>query len=69
MSYSRPNLADPTDRLAHFLSELHNESAPLGWERYRSLAAPLLMKFPIHDVLMDERFSDPAWQPGEAGEL
>lgn len=66
MSYTLPNLDDPKDRLAHFLSELHNDNAPLGWERYRFLASVLLDKFPLVDVLMDDRFSDPHWQPGKS---
>ena len=36
--YSRPDMKNQTDRLAHVLSEMHNDSAPMGWERYRSLA-------------------------------
>ena len=66
MSYTRPDLSNPTDRLADFLSELHNHNAPIGWERYRSLASMLLDKFPLHATLMDPRFADPTWQPGKS---
>lgn len=45
--YSKPDLTNATDRLAHMLSEMHNERAPIGWERYRSLANLLMAKFPI----------------------
>lgn len=63
--YSRPNMSDTTDRLAHMLSEMHNESAPIGWERYRFLANLLLAKLPIRATVMDERFEDHNFQPGE----
>lgn len=63
--YSRPNMDDATDRLAHMLSEMHNDSAPIGWERYRFLANLLMSKFPIRDIVMDERFEDPTFQPGK----
>lgn len=64
--YSKPDLTSATDRLAHILSEMHNDSAPLGWERYRSLANLLLMKFPIEAIVRDEKFFDPNYQPGRA---
>ena len=63
--YSNPNLSDPTDRLAHMLSEMHNDNAPMGWERYRSLASLLMMKLPIKHMVMDERFLDHNFQPGK----
>lgn len=63
--YSKPNLNDATDRLAHMLSEMHNDRAPIGWERYRSLASMLMSKFPIADIVRDERFFDPNFQPGK----
>jgi len=62
--YSRPDMKDAIDRLAHMLSEMHNDSAPIGWERYRSLASLLLAKFPIESVVRNERFFDPGYQPG-----
>lgn len=63
--YSRPNMTDATDRLAHLLSEIHNDSAPIGWERYRSLANALMRKFPIREIVMDERFMEWDFQPGK----
>jgi len=63
--YAKPDMTNATDRLAHMLSEMHNDNAPLGWERYRSLANMLMAKFPIADIVMDERFSDPDFQPGK----
>jgi len=62
--YSKPDMTNPTDRLAHVLSEMHNDNAPLGWERYRSLANLLMAKFPITDIVRDERFLDYDFQPG-----
>ena len=64
--YRRPDMTDATDRLAHMLSEMHNDNAPIGWERYRSLAGMLMAKFPITDIVRDERFFDPNFQPGKA---
>lgn len=63
--YSRPDMTSATDRLAHMLSEMHNDRAPIGWERYRSLANLLMAKFPIKSVVMDEKFMDPDYQPGK----
>lgn len=65
--YSRPDMTNATDRLAHMLSEMHNDSAPMGWERYRSLANLLMAKFPIVSVVQDERFFDPDYQLGKTG--
>ena len=62
--YSKPDMANATDRLAHMLSEMHNDRAPIGWERYRSLANLLMSKFPIESIVRDERFFDPMFQPG-----
>lgn len=62
--YARPDMTNATDRLAHMLSEMHNNSAPIGWERYRSLANLLMVKFPITGIVKDERFFDPDYQPG-----
>jgi hypothetical protein len=66
--YSKPNMDDATDRLAHMLSEMHNDRAPIGWERYRSLANLLMAKFPIAEIVNDERFLDSDWQPGRVAE-
>lgn len=54
--FSRPNMADPVDRLAHYLSEVHNDSAPMGWETYRPLAISLIRKFDIIDTVKDDKF-------------
>lgn len=62
--YSKPNMSNATDRLAHLLSEIHNDNAPIGWERYRFLASALLAKLPIATTVNDERFLDHKWQPG-----
>ena len=64
--YSRPDMNNEIDRLAHMLSEMHNDSAPIGWERYRPLASMLMKKFPIFSIVKDERFFDPYFQPGKA---
>lgn len=66
--YSRPDMTDPTDRLAHMLSEMHNDAAPIGWERYRSLAKMLMAKFPIIDIVRDEKFFEWDFQPGKTNE-
>ena len=50
--YGRPNMEDPVDRLAHYLSEIHNDNAPLGWERYRSTAECLIRKFDLEAAVM-----------------
>ena len=63
--YSKPNMSSATDRLAHLLSEMHNDNAPLGWERYRPLASMLMTKLPITSTVLDERFTDSDWQPGK----
>lgn len=59
-------MQNATDRLAHLLSEMHNDNAPFGWERYRPLANSLMAKFPIRSIVEDERFLDPNFQPGLA---
>lgn len=66
--YSSPNMKDAIDRLAHYLSEVHNDRAPLGWERYRFLAEVLMSKFPIRDIVMNDRFLDPTFHPGREKE-
>lgn len=63
--YSKTDMTNPTDRLAHMLSEMHNDRAPIGWERYRSLANMLMAKFPIEAVVRNEQFFDPDYQPGK----
>ena len=62
--YSAPNMTRTIDRLAYILSELHNENAPLGWERYRNVAHALLLKLPIAEFVDDPRFTDHNWQAG-----
>lgn len=64
MIYTDPNMNDATDRLAHMLSEMHNDSAPIGWQRYRGLANLLMLKLSIRDVVNDPRFMDHNFQPG-----
>lgn len=59
-----PDFTDTTDRLAYFLSECHNDSAPIGWQRYRNLAILLIHKLDIKDQIDDERFLDYKWQNG-----
>jgi len=44
---------------------MHNDSAPIGWNRYRGLASLLLAKLPISSTVNDERFLDHNWQPGK----
>ncbi len=63
--YSQPDLTNTVDRLAHILSEMHNPSAPIGWERYRGLATLLLAKLPIKTTVDDPRFLDPMFQAGK----
>jgi hypothetical protein len=43
--YTKPDETDPVDKLAHWLSEIHNDNAPIGWERYRPLAQSLRRRF------------------------
>ena len=55
--HTQPDMTKAADRLAHYLSEIHNDNAPLGWERYRSLALALLRKFPmIEATVIDPKF-------------
>lgn len=62
--YSKPDMTAAVDRFAHFLSELHNDDAPIGWERYRPLAIMLMRKFPITDIINDSKFLDVGIQWG-----
>lgn len=43
--YTKPDMTKPEDALAHALSEIMNDSAPMGWERYRFPASCLLAIF------------------------
>jgi hypothetical protein len=63
--YTPPDLTNTVERLAHILSEMHNDSAPIGWERYRTLASLLLLKLPIKETVDDPRFLDPMFQAGK----
>jgi len=57
--HTQPDMTKAVDRLAHYLSEIHNDNAPMGWERYRSLASALLRKFPmIESIVLDPTFLD-----------
>lgn len=66
--YRKPDMTNTTDRLAHWLSEVHNDTAPIGWERYRTLAHLLLRKLEIADQVNDARFLDPDWKAGSGDE-
>lgn len=46
MPYSVPNMSIPGDRIAHLLSELHNDNAPMGWEQYKGVALGLFDHYP-----------------------
>ena len=50
--YQAPDMKDPVDRLAHYLSEVHNDAAPIGWRSYRFLAKCLIDKFDLKDAVM-----------------
>lgn len=63
--YTKPDKSNKTDRLAHWLSEVHNDNAPIGWERYRFLANSLMAKFPIGEIVEDDRFLDPDFHLGQ----
>lgn len=53
MNYETP--ADtPRDKLAFLLSEIMNDSAPLGWTRYRGYAACLLASDKLREILREE---------------
>ena len=47
--YVKPNLSDPVEKLAHFLSEIHNNNAPIGWESYKNVARELIQLFGIEE--------------------
>jgi hypothetical protein len=51
--YNAPNMSDPVDRLAHYLSELHNDNAPIGWERYSFMAKALIEKSILSESVME----------------
>ena len=50
--YSRPT-ASLEDRLAHILSEIMNDNAPIGWERYRGPATCLLANQEVRQIFRD----------------
>lgn len=62
--YTQVDNNNPVDKLAFFLSECHNDNAPIGWERYRFLAELLIRKFPIYDIVMDVQFLNSDFQCG-----
>jgi len=39
--------ADPVWKLAHWMSEIDNDMAPIGWSRYIPLASSILQKFDL----------------------
>lgn len=45
--YGTPDMDDPIDSLAHALSEIMNDAAPIGWSNYRGAARCLLANFDI----------------------
>ena len=47
------DMANPIDRLAHYLSECHNDRAPIGWQRYRTLASLLIEEFDLERKVME----------------
>lgn len=40
--YQFPNKNDPVELTAHILSEMYNDSAPMGWERYFTSAKVII---------------------------
>lgn len=52
--YQQPDKTDPVDALAHYLSEWHNDNAPIGWERYRPVARDMIKKFNIAEAVKRE---------------
>lgn len=42
MTFTNPDKSDPVDLVAHVLSELYNDNAPLGWERYKGAAETIV---------------------------
>ena len=43
--------ANPTWKLAFFLSEIDNDNAPIGWGRYILMAQGLLSKYNIEELV------------------
>jgi hypothetical protein len=57
--YIQPDETDPIDKLAWFISEFHNDNAPIGWEQYKSLAEILIDKFVLYDtILVRDKYMD-----------
>jgi hypothetical protein len=47
MAYQTPKMEDPIDALAHCLSEIIDDAAPIGWEKHRGTAKCLLGIFEL----------------------
>lgn len=56
MSFYQPDDNDPVDNLAWYLSELHNDNAPIGWHYYRPMAKSLIEKFNLANEVMKQGF-------------
>ena len=50
--YTRPSDSN-IDQMAHILSEIMNDNAPIGWERYRGFAACLLANKDAQKLMAD----------------
>lgn len=59
-----PNMNDPVDALAHCLSEIIDDGAPIGWEKHRGTARCLLGIFRI-----EARAEKDAWIKDKYGEV
>jgi hypothetical protein len=42
------------DRIAHALSEILNDNAPIGWEKYKYAARYLLEHWEIKDIVSED---------------
>lgn len=49
--YSAPDMNNPVDKLAHWMSEVDNDNAPLGWEKYRNLARFVIDEFELEEAV------------------
>ena len=48
-----PNMEDPNERMAYYLSELDNDNAPIGWRRYLPMATSIVRKFDLAKAVMN----------------
>ena len=58
--YNKPDMSNPEDKLAWIISEIINDSAPVGWEKYRPLSFLLIKKF---DMVEKEQMSESEAEP------